>query len=239
MTKATARKAARRAADRERRAAAAAARRAAEREQRVAAAAEAARAAEERAETIAPAVQRRAVRDAKGHVLRGARLEPDGAAFRVSNSVRTLYLNGQERGSSALVRHEHVIAAERLARSWEDGGRGVSMAASRWGESSERISSSGSMSEAVLRSIGYQNAQRDEFNAVRAAMGTAWPVLLDIVLQGLSVNAWAEREGMERKIAVGYLVAGLDRLADFYAATEQRKRQPRMRAVGVVDRSTK
>jgi hypothetical protein len=195
----------------------------------------AAEAEEARQESIAPSVQRAPVMAPDGTILRGARLEPDGLAFRVSNPIRHLVARGERQDGTnlPLITRAHQLAAERLVIAWEEGGRSVTMAACAYGERSGGGSvTSGSPSDAVLASIGHQNRMLAEFTGARAWLGGLFTVIDAVVLRGIDVSAWAKQERRDRKAAVGYLAAALDRLVEFYA--EPVLKPVRMRAVEVV-----
>ena len=186
--------------------------------------ANAARIEEQRQERIAPAVQRNPVVAPDGTVLRGARVEPDGLAFRVSNPIRHMVARGEKREGAnlPLITRAHEVAADRLAIAWEEGGRSVTMAACAYGErSGGGTVTSGSPSDAVLQAVGHQNRKRAEFEAARTWLGSLFPVLDAVVLRGIDVTSWARQERRDRNAAVGYLAAALDRLCEFYAASDK------------------
>lgn len=190
------------------------ARRAAE---RAAALAQAAAQAEEtRAEGVAPAIQRKPVLAPSGAVLRHPRVEPDGLAFKVSNPVARLV----RLGSSAITA-EHAVAAARINRAWEEGGRGVGMGASLYGERTSGGSEAGALSDRVLAVLGRQTAARDECVAAQAWCGRLWPAIVAVVLNGTDVTAWGVAIGLDRKVALGRVGAALDRLVEFYEGRDR------------------
>jgi hypothetical protein len=207
---------------------------------RRAAKAEAAQRQEARDEAIAPAIQRNAVLDGSGAVLRAPRVERDGVAFIRVAPLAWMAANvkrAEDDGTEALFTREHVKCATRLSQAWEAVGEGVGLGASDWG------SLRGSRGTAPVTPAGHsalvaQVAQRIEIEAARTWMGSAWPCLFDIALGGMSPAAWAAKMGKNRQVGAGYLLAALDRLAEYYRARdrEHERRAPKMRAVAVAER---
>lgn len=199
---------------------------------------------EERQEKIAPAAQRQPVLAPDGTVLRAARVEPDGKAFRVSNPIRALVRRGETRSASGGGQHPmihagHATAAERLSLAWEEGGRGVGKGASNYGERSSGTLTSGSISDATLAALAYQNRKRSEFLLAKRWLGSLWGIIEAVALAGMDVTAWAKRERKDARAAVGFLAAALDRLVEFYERMDAPppKRQPgRIQAATVVPR---
>ena len=197
---------------------------------------------ERRRESIVPAVQRNPVVAPDGTVLRGARVEPDGLAFRVSNPIRHLVARGDKRSGTnlPLITKEHALAADRLSIAWEEGGRSVTMAACAYGErSGGGTVTSGSPSDAVLMAVARQNRRRAEFEGAKTWLGGLFPVLDAVVLRGIDVTSWAKQERRDRKAAVGYLAAALDRLCEFFAALDNpwRMKEQEIRSVEIGGRS--
>lgn len=66
-------------------------------------------------------------------------------------------------------------------------------------------------------------AARDEYRAATVACGVqASAVLGWCVLRDGQVRGWAECRGIDREQAAGYLLAAIDRLAEFYATLDTR-----------------
>jgi hypothetical protein len=186
---------------------------------RVAAEADRARKVEAAAEDIAPASQRHPVVSA-GLVLREARLVPDGVTFR-----RASPLSAMSRSSITPPRER---AADRLLRAWEDGGQGVGVGAVQYGERTSGEVTTGWISDGVIAKLAYQTRCRDEYAAAMVSLGSSAPIVRAVVLEGVSVDMWSLRNAGDcpnAQVARGYLLAGLDRLVDFYVA--------RARAAGV------
>jgi hypothetical protein len=195
-------------------------RRAGEAQRRQEAQRRAAEEAEQKAEAIAPRVQREPVLSPDGTMLRGPRLEPDGLTFKVSNPVRHLEQRGRRRaeaGDMPAVREAHVVAAERLLAAWHEGADGVGIGASNYGERTGGTVQSGTISDAVLATVGRQVKARQEVGAAQTFLGALWPAVHAVVIRGIDVTSWATAARLDRKIALGYLSAALDRLVEFYA----------------------
>lgn len=195
-------------------------------------------------EEIAPAAQRHAVITADGEIYRVPRVERSGLTFKRSNPVHHL----RARGTCTKA---HERAADRLAQVWEDGGRGVGRGAALYGERTSGTPQSGWISDHVLAQIGYQNRCRAEFAGAHTWLGALFGVLQAVVLDGIDVTAWAQIETerrqreaillghdvplpMDRNRGVGYLLAALDRLVEFYAALDRAKRGPERGPAGIV-----
>lgn len=175
---------------------------------------------EERQEKIAPAIQRFAV-TAGGVVLRGARVEPDGLAFKRSNPVQHLVRRHSE-SANPLVTDPHLIASERILISWETGAEGIGTGASNYGERSGGTPQTGYIADAVLRTLNRQIAARDEIAAAQAFLGALWPCVHAVVIRGVDITSWSTTTGLNRHAAVGYVVAALDRLVEFYRGRDRR-----------------
>lgn len=171
---------------------------------------------ETRAEAIAPAVQRHDTLDAAGQVVRHARLERDGLTFRRSNPVRHLVARG-----GPMIRKAHEIAADRLVVSWEEGGRGVGIAATAYGERAGGGLEVGSLPPYLLARMAYQHRQKAAYEGARIWLGGLWPIIDAVVLRGIDVSAYARPLGQSRQVMLGYLAAALDRLVEFYAQTDR------------------
>ena len=187
---------------------------------KAAAAVEAARRAELADEEIAPAVQRHGVVTEDGEVYRVPRVERLGLTFKRSNPVHHLVARGT-------CTRAHERAADRLARAWEDGGRGVGRGAAPYGERTSGTPQSGWISDQVLAQLGYQNRCRAEFAGAQTWLGALFPAVQAVVLDGIDLTAWTTLAGHPNaQVARGYLVAALDRLVEFYEAVEAARRGP-------------
>jgi hypothetical protein len=206
------------------------ARRAKASELRRAAKAEAAKRQEAAAEAIAPAIQRNAVLDASGEVLRAARVQRDGVAFIRVSPLTWMAANIERHGEDATFSKQHFRSAERLVAAWDAVGDGIGLGASDWG------SLRGSRGTAPTTPAGHsslvaQVEQRLEIEAAHTWMGSLWPCLEDIALRGMSPAAWASKSGMHRQVGAGYVLAALDRLVEFYIARDvQPARKARVQA---------
>jgi hypothetical protein len=205
---------------------------------RAAAAKEDAKRAEIAAEELAPAGQRHPVLGEDGEVYRVARVDRAGLTFKKSNPVAYL----RKLGSATWA---HQRAAERLVRSWEDGGRGIGRGASLYGERTSATPQSGWISDQVLAQIRYQNRCKAEFEAAHSWLGALFPAIQAVVLDGIDVTAWSklarkpdgELQFSSQQVAKGYLLGALDRLVEFYEAVDRsREAGPaEMRSVRITD----
>ena len=170
-----------------------------------------AEAEEVRQEGIAPAAQRKAVVDASGDVIRQARVEKDGLAFKRSSPLCHLF-------KLHSVSIKQLAAGARLLQAWEDGGRSVGMGASNYGERTSSNPQSGWLAESVRVALAAQNKARDEFLAAAQFCGGLFPILQGVVLDGMDVTAWCRIRGggMDRERGVVVLREALDRLGEFY-----------------------
>jgi hypothetical protein len=166
---------------------------------------------EARQEGISPAMQRKALTGADGQVIRAPLAQPFGTAFKRSSALCHLALR------QPAITKAHITAADRLQRAWEDGGRGVGMPGSKW-ETSYGKASPGMISAGVLASIDRQTRARDEYVAAAKWLGSGWAVIHGVVIEGMDVSAWTARHrpDLDRKMVVGMLIAGLDRLCELY-----------------------
>ena len=169
----------------------------------------------------APAAQQNAV-VADGQVVRLPRVRLDGVVFIRSNPIAHLYA----RGSANRAQRD---AAARFERSWEEGGRGVGPGSSLAdiGTRGSAAPQTGVIPEPLLARLRYQIGQQQEFEAAVRWVGAAQAKCLRaVVLEGRPINAWAAAEKRDRQEAKGYVLASLDRLAEFYAQlrrAEQRR----------------
>lgn len=179
--------------------------------------AEKARRQEEADEAIAPAIQRQPVLDASGDVLRAARVERDGVAF-VRSSPLSQIAARMEKGESNF-RPEHLIAARRLAMSWETVGLGISPASIDLGMPRATRSKAPATPPGHLALVAQVDQQR-ELHAVCAylkGVSPSWPCLHAIIIRGLSPTAWAKEFHIEAKSASGVLWMSLSLLVRIYA----------------------
>lgn len=169
--------------------------------------------AEEVAEEQAPRQQRVAVVAADGTVVREPTAEPDRkrGGYRRANTLLRMH-NGNPR----LVTQLHLRAAARLVRDYEVGILGAKMS----GGSLDRVdgATGGDVSQRQL----------DAATAYRAACDAMGPSLRTVV-QWVVLRDWRMPEvgrvlDVTEGAAQGYLVAGLDALADHYWPD----RQPRV-----------
>ena len=184
---------------------------------------------EARQEAIAPAIQRHAVLSRSGATLRAARIRADGPAFARSSPLVHLALK------SPIITTGHVLAAARLQQAWEEGGAGVGMGASNYGERLGGGIAKSGISDAILASIGRQNDARDECCAAQWFVGRAWPILRGIVIDGMDTRAWADqcRPQISPQIAVDRLADALNRLVQFYAEIQRPAPASKIRAVEI------
>lgn len=178
---------------------------------------EASRRQEEADEAIAPSVQRKAVLDASGDVLRAPRVERDGVAF-VRASPLSQIAARMEKGETNF-RPEHLIAARRLAMSWESVGLGVGPASIDLGMPRATRSKAPATPPGHTALIAQVDQQR-ELHAVCAylkGVSPSWPCLHAIVVRGLSPTAWAKEFHIEPKSASGILLMSLSLLVRIYA----------------------
>jgi hypothetical protein len=107
-----------------------------------------------------------------------------------------------------------MAAAQRLATAWHHGGEYVTAGVSSYGDL--RGGDGSATTAMVLRQIA---AQR-EVSAAGWFMGRCTPCVFRVVLDGISITAWAGSVGIDRKVALGFLIAGLDRLVEFYGTLD-------------------
>jgi hypothetical protein len=182
-------------------------------------AAEAKELAEEaRAEDIAPSVRRKPVLRPDGSVYRHATLEAAGAVFIHSNPIKHLVARGSKRveaGEEPTIGLHHLAAAERLQAAWNIAGEVITAGVSSYGD--PRGGDGSGAHAMVLRQI----ASSAQVAGAAAWLGALWPVVREVALRGIDVTAWARSVGMDRKVALGFLRAALDRLVEFYAVPER------------------
>jgi hypothetical protein len=187
---------------------------------------------EARQEAVVPAADRRPVLMPDGSIYRAARVRADGPAFIKSSAVAHLYRRGSK------ITTAHLVAADRLLRAWEEGGRSVGMGASLYGERVGCVAKSG-ISEHVLKAIGRQNDALDDCRAAQWALGRMWPIVRGMVLDGMSAKVWSalRRPPVSPEWAILRLVRALDRLVVFYADLRLPDKPGRIRSAQVVVRS--
>lgn len=140
---------------------------------------------------------------------------PDGRTYPVppravhANVVETL-AKRQPR-----ITDQHVKASARLQGDFRliEGGIGPSVADLLDRSISAHSPGGGGPDAAVLAQIH----AHDRVARALAYIGDAEDVIMHVVLLNIDVSAWARARGWDRKMAVGYLIGGLDRLAEFYA----------------------
>lgn len=184
----------------------------------------AAAAEEARQEAAVPAAQRVPVLDVAGAVLRRPRVEaePTGTFVRTSPLARLALVQ-------PAITVRHVVVAARLLRAWEDGGGGVGIGASNYGERVGGGVAKSGVSDAILAALGRQNRADAEFRAAQRWLGSSWPVVRGVVLEGQSVTYWSGKRvpAIDREMGMGLLVAAMDRLGEFYAALDGARRDAR------------
>lgn len=190
------------------------------------AAAARARAEDARQEDMAPSGLRSAVLDESGAVVRHARVElapgvggRPGASFIYSNPIKHLIARG-ERSEVPTITEAHGRAVDRLLIAWRVAGEGISAGVSSYGD----VRGGGDRVGPGNAGIDQQIASRAEVAAAATWLGALWPVVRDVSLRGIDVSHWAGGARMDRKVAMGYLRAALDRLADFYKEPEKPSR---------------
>ena len=189
------------------------------REKRLKAEAEAAALAEIADEELAPGVQRRVITDAAGNAYRMPTVVRDGVTFKRASPISHLVNCG---GAT----FAHGKAAERLARAWEDGGRGVGKASGGYGERTATTPQTGYISDVAIAAIAYQTRCRLEYAAAQTYCGGLFSALQRVALEGIDITAWGREKGWEQRVAKGYVVAALDRLVEFYAAMDKDRELP-------------
>jgi len=192
--------------------------------------AEKARIEEARQEAVAPAVQRHAVLLYKnGPVLRAARIRAGGPAFVRSSALAHLAKR------SPLITAGHVVAASRLQQAWEEGGAGVGMGASNYGERTGRMTPHGFQPGAIPAGLLRQTNARDECCAAQWFTGRSWPIIRGIVVEGMDATVWASRcrPQISPQTAVDRLAEALSRLVKFYARVQRPAPASKIRAVEI------
>jgi hypothetical protein len=173
------------------------------------------------------------MRETGAGVLRAARVQRDGVAFIRSNPIDHLIARGAaklERGEMPMFTLAHKLAVDRLVILWDLVGEGVGLGASDWG------SLRGSRGTAPTTPAGHQTlleqvGRQIEVEATAMWLGGLWPIVRDVGLKGMSLAAWATREGMNPTAAAGYLKAALDRLIAMGAQPEP-ERRAKIRTIG-------
>lgn len=159
----------------------------------------------------APKVQRDTIATADGATLRAPRVERDGLTFKRSTPL--VHLAKRSEGMEApTITAAHVRAANRLARAWEMAGEGIGVGASNYGE---RLGG-GMPNTMEPPSLGFQLDAQREIASAHAWLGALWPAIYAVVIQGMDVTSYAAKAKKDRKLALGYVQASLDRLVEFY-----------------------
>jgi hypothetical protein len=199
---------------------------------RAAARARAAELREQQDEQFAPAAQRHAVVGAAGRVLRGPRLERSatGRSFVKSDPLRHLWMRNQRRirdERAPVITDEHLMAAERLQRAVERTAEGVGLFRSSVTIDPVNAGTGVSVIDPMLL-VGRLNGQlteRREWMAARQYLGVdLWRPIERVVLHGVDVKSWARELDWPERLALGYLVAGLDMLKRFYDVIDPKRR---------------
>lgn len=164
---------------------------------------------EARAEDLAPKVQREPVTAADGTVLRGARVHRSGATF-VRSSPLVHLMN--RAGDNPLITKAHLSAARWLQAQWELAGEGVGLGASNYGD---RTSGGGSGLPSDGGFIWSQVEAQRNIAACQTFLGALWPAIMSVVILGMDVTSYAATRKLRREVALGYVAAALDRLAEF------------------------
>jgi hypothetical protein len=181
-------------------------------------------------EAIAPAIQRNAVLDASGEILRAARVQRDGVAFSRADPLKHL-ADIAERGG--MFTAQHIAAARRLVTTWDAVGDGVGLGASDWG-SLRSARGSAPTTPAGHSALLAQVAQRMEIEGAWTWLGGLWPCLECVVLRGMALSAWAAKADIGRNAAPGFLLAALVRLVEYYKQLDRApERTARIRTVAV------
>ena len=159
-------------------------------------------------EELAPAAQRNPV---KGHrealVEHDTWTEPANANRRVSgyrrvDTLLTLFKRGE------FFQKQHLIIADRYRKDFE-----LSIGAKPGFEKVQ----AGTGFNSTTPSQVQLNASR-RIRLAQSAIGPSLlPIVHEIVILNHTVTAWAEKRHMNTQMALGRLIAGLDRLGDYYA----------------------
>jgi hypothetical protein len=126
-------------------------------------------------------------------------------AYRRVDVLATLYKRG------GLVTLEHRAGAERYRTAYEVGHEGAVGGGS--GGRGERV-------QECYQPGGPTMARLDQLSVYRAATQAVGPtlsgVLMHVVLLNSDVTGWAEWRGVRREVAMGFLIAALDRLCEHF-----------------------
>ena len=179
---------------------------------------------ETRLEELAPAAQRKSVVAQDGTVLRepvvtmSTWAEPGNTTtklvtgYRRTDSLLTLHQRGE------LITNNHLIIADRYVRDYE-----VGMEGGRPGY--DRLLAIQSGFHGVEPSRMRLNALQ-RLRAANKSVGTSLlPILHDVVVKNTTLKDWAQRNRVNAQVALGRLVATLDRLSDHYASAQSTRRQ--------------
>jgi hypothetical protein len=60
-----------------------------------------------------------------------------------------------------------------------------------------------------------------EVSSAAAFLGSCWPCVFHVALEAMTLTAWAHSVRINRSVVLGFLIAGLDRLVEFYAAADR------------------
>lgn len=179
----------------------------------------AAAALEQHDELLAPAAQRHAVVDsATGDVIRGPRVEraewrdptdldPHRRHARTVSGFRRVDVLRNLHARGGLVTPQHLVVAERLTADYEIGIAGASL---RDPSQPAIRSTAGGPGDAQLAAATRYR------EAVEAVGPSAYAVLTPVVLDNWTVRELAARRGVGQQVALGLLIAALDRLVEWY-----------------------
>ena len=147
--------------------------------------------------------------------LRGPRVEQDCLTFRVSNPIRHLVARSKSTERPMFTKR-HADAADVLRTAWEEAGAGVSVGVAQYDRvRGSNIPQTGYISEAAYSAQRHQIDQREKIAKARAWLGESlWRPIMVVVIQGIDASTWAAQDKLNRQVAIGYLAAALDRLAE-------------------------
>lgn len=121
-------------------------------------------------------------------------------------------------GQHVTISEEHVKATEKLRADFDVAGGGIGLGNSDLlNKSAARTAPGSGISEAKVAAVLEQTDARRRLEGALTYVGGSADIVVALELMGVSINAWAQARGWDRKHAVGYLAGALDRLAEFYA----------------------
>ena len=120
-----------------------------------------------------------------------------------------------------LVSDQHLAAAERLRQTFEATAEGVGLFGSSVTWTRINLPVAGAANPlAMVGRLTSQLAERREWLSARSYLGPLWPALETVVLGGSDVKFLAMQRDWSEPMALGYLIAALDKLVVFYATTD-------------------